>query len=185
MAETHDFDALVERFRRERRTLAALVHPNIARVVDGGTSESGLPYFVMEWIDGEPIDEYCERHRLSVAERMELLRLVCSALSFAHGKLVVHRDVKPGNVLVFTSPDGEAQPKLVDFGIAKILGGEEPGAEHGQDSARQDGARQDGARQDGARQDGAPRAEASAEVYEERADGYTPSPVNNRRPRPR
>lgn len=105
------------RFRAERQILANLDHPNIARLLDGGTTESGLPYVVMELIEGQPIDEYCEVHGLRVEERLRLFRTVCLAVHYAHQHLVVHRDLKPGNILV--TADGVA--KLLDFGIAKIL----------------------------------------------------------------
>ena len=105
------------RFRAERQILANLEHPNIARLLDGGTTENGLPYVVMELIEGQPIDEYCNKHRLSVEERLRLFLTVCLAVQYAHQHLVVHRDLKPGNILVTT----EGTPKLLDFGIAKIL----------------------------------------------------------------
>ena len=107
----------VGRFKAERQILASLEHPNIARMLDGGTSEDGLPYFVMELIEGQAIDEYCDAHKLPTSERLKLFRTVCSAVHCAHQHLVVHRDLKPGNILV----TGEGVPKLLDFGIAKIL----------------------------------------------------------------
>ncbi len=117
---------LVARFRRERQILANLDHPHIARLHDGGTLPRGLPYFVMDWVDGTPIDEYCDRERLSVDERLALFRQVCAAVEHAHQNLVVHRDLKPANILV----DGDGVPKLLDFGIAKLLeAGPQPGAE--------------------------------------------------------
>ncbi len=106
----------LRRFRTERHILASLDHPNIARLYDAGT-EDGLPYFVMEYIEGEPIDVYCDRHRLSVRERLELFRTVCSAVHYAHQNLVVHRDLKPSNILVTEG----GVPRLLDFGIAKLL----------------------------------------------------------------
>ena len=109
------------RLRAERQILASLEHPNIARLLDGGTTEEGVPYLVMELIDGQPITEYCTRHNLDVAARLKLFIQVCSAVQFAHQRMVIHRDLKPGNVLV--TQDGV--PKLLDFGISKIL---EPGA---------------------------------------------------------
>ena len=109
--------AVVRRFRHERQILARLDHPNIAKLLDGGTTEEGLPYFVMEYVEGEPIDRYCNRHRLSVHQRLELFREVCSAVHMAHQNLIVHRDLKPGNILV--GAGGEV--KLLDFGIAKPL----------------------------------------------------------------
>ena len=108
---------LLERFQRERQTLAHLEHPNIARLLDGGTTDEGIPYLVMEFVDGERIDDYCDKQRLSIEKRLELFLTVCSAVQYAHQRLVVHRDVKPSNILV--TPDGE--PKLLDFGIAKLL----------------------------------------------------------------
>ncbi len=115
----HGFDTpfALARFRAERQILANLEHPNIARLLDGGTTENGLPYVVMELVEGQPIDEYCNTHQLSVEERLRLLRTVCLAVQYAHQHLVVHRDLKPGNILV--TADGT--PKLLDFGIAKIL----------------------------------------------------------------
>ncbi|MGO9084629.1 MAG: protein kinase domain-containing protein [Terriglobales bacterium] len=113
-----DFGAqfILERFKNERQILAGLEHPNIARLIDGGTTEEGLPYFVLELVEGEPIDRYCDSHRLSTVQRLELFRSVCSAVHYAHQHLVVHRDIKPGNILV----TAEGAPKLLDFGIAKI-----------------------------------------------------------------
>jgi serine/threonine-protein kinase len=110
-------DDLVRRFRNERQILASIDHPNIAKLLDGGTTDEGLPYFLMEYVEGEPIDRYCDGHGLSVAERLELFRTVCAAVHFAHQNLVVHRDLKPGNILV--TADGVV--KLLDFGIAKLL----------------------------------------------------------------
>lgn len=107
----------VHRFRAERQILANLDHANIARLLDGGTTEDGRPYVVMEYIEGQSIDEYCDQRKLAVAERLNLFRTVCSAVAYAHQRLVIHRDLKPANILV--TKDGE--PKLLDFGIAKIL----------------------------------------------------------------
>ncbi len=112
-----DRDDLRRRFRTERQILASLDHSNIAKLLDGGTTEDGLPYFVMDYIEGVPIDEYCDRNRLSVIERLELFRTVCGAIQYAHQNLVVHRDIKASNILV--TDDGI--PKLLDFGIAKLL----------------------------------------------------------------
>jgi serine/threonine-protein kinase len=120
-----DSDEIVRRFRVERQILAGLDHSNIARLLDGGSTEDGRPYLVMEYVDGQPIDRYCDAHELSVEARVRLFRKVCDAVRFAHRNLVVHRDLKPSNILV--GDDGE--PKLLDFGIAKILdpaGGLEP-----------------------------------------------------------
>ncbi|HEX4605892.1 MAG TPA: protein kinase [Candidatus Angelobacter sp.] len=112
-----DSEFVVTRFRNERQILATLEHPNIARLLDGGTTDDDNPYFVMELIEGEPIDEYCEGHNLAVRERLRLFLQVCSAVQYAHQRLVIHRDIKPGNILI--TPEGV--PKLLDFGIAKIL----------------------------------------------------------------
>jgi eukaryotic-like serine/threonine-protein kinase len=113
----YDSSLILERFRHERQILASLDHPNIARLLDGGTIEEGTPYLVMELIEGLPIDEYCDQHDLGIAERLQLFLQVCSAVQYAHQRLVVHRDLKPSNILVTT----EGVPKLLDFGIAKIL----------------------------------------------------------------
>ena len=112
-----DTDAVLRHFRNERQILATLDHPNIARLFDAGTTSDGLPYFVMEYVEGLPIDEYCDAHELSISERLKLLCEVCAALAYAHGHAVIHRDIKSSNILVTT----EGMPKLVDFGIAKIL----------------------------------------------------------------
>ncbi len=120
-----DSASVVRRFRQERQILAELEHPNIARLLDGGTTNDGVPYLVMEHVEGVPIDAYCEARNLSVDQRLELFRTVCSAVTVAHGKLVVHRDLKPGNILVTS----EGTPKLLDFGIAKLLT-PQPGSEH-------------------------------------------------------
>lgn len=105
------------RFARERQILAALAHPNIARLLDAGTTEDGLPYLVMEYVEGVPIDEFCDIQNLDLNERLELFRTVCEAVAFAHRNLIVHRDLKPSNILV--NKDGA--PKLLDFGISKLL----------------------------------------------------------------
>ncbi len=112
-----DTEDILRRFRNERQILARLDHPNIARLLDGGTTSYGLPYFVMEYVEGLPLTEYCERNDISLTERLRLFRAVCSAIHFAHQNLVIHRDIKPGNILV--TPEGA--PKLLDFGIAKLL----------------------------------------------------------------
>ncbi|MDQ4120797.1 MAG: serine/threonine-protein kinase [Acidobacteriota bacterium] len=109
-----------KRFRRERQILASLNHPNIARLLDGGVSESGEPFLAMEYVEGKRIDEFCEEKNLSTNERLKLFQQVCSAVSFAHQNLVVHRDIKPSNILV--TKDGVL--KLLDFGIAKLLDAE-------------------------------------------------------------
>src|SRR5580700_9565196 len=110
-------DFFLVRFQNERQILANLDHPNIAQLVDGGTTEEGLPYLVMEFVEGQRIDEFCANKNLGVRERLELFRTVCSAVHYAHQNLVVHRDLKPSNILVTAS----GAPKLLDFGIAKIL----------------------------------------------------------------
>jgi serine/threonine protein kinase len=112
-----DTDFVLRRFSRERQVLAALDHPNIAKLLDGGATEDGLPYFVMEYIEGESVTRYCDEHRLSITERLKLFRQICSAVQYAHRNLIVHRDIKPSNILV--TRDGT--PKLLDFGIAKLL----------------------------------------------------------------
>ncbi len=112
-----DTEEIVGRFRRERQILADLEHPNVARILDGGTTDDGLPYLVAEYVEGTPIDLYCRRLDLSVERRLQLFCEVCDAVQFAHQNLVIHRDLKAGNILV---TDGGVS-KLLDFGIAKIL----------------------------------------------------------------
>jgi non-specific serine/threonine protein kinase/serine/threonine-protein kinase len=108
---------VLDRFLNERQILAGLDHPHIARLLDGGTASDGRPYLVMDLVEGEPIDVYCQRRALDVRARLELFREVCAAVQYAHQNLIVHRDIKPGNILV--TRDGT--PKLLDFGIAKLL----------------------------------------------------------------
>jgi eukaryotic-like serine/threonine-protein kinase len=112
-----DNDFVLRRFRNERQILAALDHPNIGRLLGGGTTEDGSPYFVMEYIEGRPLYQYADGRGLTVAERLRLFIQICDAVQYAHQKLVIHRDIKPSNILV--SSDGT--PKLLDFGIAKLL----------------------------------------------------------------
>ena len=119
-----DSEDVIRKFQHERQILASLDHPYIARLYDGGTTDDGVPYLVMELVDGSPIDAYCEQHRLSVTDRLRLFRQVCEAVHYAHQRLVIHRDLKPSNILV--QPNGV--PKLLDFGIAKLLDGP-PGVE--------------------------------------------------------
>jgi serine/threonine-protein kinase len=108
---------LIARFRSERQVLANLNHPNIARLLDGGETADGIPYVVMEYVDGVPIDQFCDQRRLPLADRIRLFQKVCAAVDYAHRNLVVHRDIKPSNILV----NAAGEPKLLDFGIAKIL----------------------------------------------------------------
>ncbi len=112
------------RFRAERQMLAQLEHPGIARLLDGGTTEAGLPFLVMDHVIGLPIDRYCERHRLDISARLACFLDVCAAVAHAHRNLIVHRDIKPSNILV--GEDGK--PKLLDFGIAKLLGASPDGS---------------------------------------------------------
>ena len=105
------------RFKNERQILANLNHPNVARILDGGTTADGVPYLVMELVEGQRIDNYCDIHELTVTERLNLFLQICSAAQYAHQHLIIHRDIKPGNILV----NEEGVPKLLDFGIAKIL----------------------------------------------------------------
>jgi len=107
----------LERFRKERQILATLDHPNVTRLLDGGTTSDGWPYLVMEYIEGEPIDRYCDGRELNITQRLEIFQGVCAAVRYAHQNLIVHRDIKPSNVLV--TRDGV--PRLLDFGIAKLL----------------------------------------------------------------
>jgi eukaryotic-like serine/threonine-protein kinase len=112
-----DTEDVLRRFRNERQILAALNHPHVARLFDGGSTDTGLPYFVMEYIEGLPLVEYCDGNKLSINERLKLFRKVCEAVAYAHRNLVIHRDLKPSNILVAQ----EGEPKLLDFGVAKFL----------------------------------------------------------------
>ena len=112
-----DTEQILQRFRNERQTLATLDHSNIVKLLDGGSSEDGSPYLVMEYVEGLPIDKYCDLHKLSIDDRLRLFREVCSAVQYAHEKLVIHRDLKPGNILIAKG----GVPRLLDFGIAKLL----------------------------------------------------------------
>ncbi len=116
-------DFAVRRFRNERQILARLEHANIARLLDGGSTPEGLPYFVMEYVDGVPLTEYCEREKLPVNERLKLFLEICEGVQYAHERDVVHRDLKPRNILI----NKHGEPKLLDFGIAKMLGPEHDG----------------------------------------------------------
>ena len=110
-------EAIRKRFRNEMQILADLNHPNIARLLDGGQSDEGVPYLVMEYVEGLPIDVFCDEGQLSIEERLKLFSSVCAGVQYAHQHLVIHRDIKPGNILV----NSDGVPKLVDFGIAKLL----------------------------------------------------------------
>ncbi len=114
--------AVLARFESERQALALMDHPNIAKVFDAGTTESGRPFFVMELVKGIPLTTYCDEHRLDLPARLELFRQICSAVQHAHQKGIIHRDLKPSNILV-ESHDGRAVPKVIDFGLAKATGG--------------------------------------------------------------
>lgn len=125
-----DTDEIIRRFHYERQILASLNHPNIARLLDGGTTEDGLPYFVMEYIEGEPLMDYCQRNEFRVETKLQLFLQVCAAVQHAHTNLIIHRDLKPSNILV----NSDGMVKLLDFGIAKLLNTDEVGLStlHGQ-----------------------------------------------------
>ena len=110
-------EEIYRRFRNERQTLAALDHPYIVRLLDGGSTAEGLPYLVMDYVEGLPVDQYCDQHELPIDTRLDLFRAICSAVHYAHEKQVIHRDLKPANILVTK----EGIPRLLDFGIAKLL----------------------------------------------------------------
>lgn len=112
-----DTDDILRRFKNERQVLADLEHPGIARLIDGGATEQGLPYLVMEYVEGQPLDQYCDERRLGVRERLEIFLGICTAVHHAHENHVVHRDLKPANILI----NKEGVPKLLDFGIARLL----------------------------------------------------------------
>jgi len=118
---------VIGRFKNERQILASLDHPNIARLLDGGATDEGVPYFVMELVEGQPIDKYCDSHKLGIPTRLQLFLQVCSALRYSHQHLIIHRDIKPSNILV----TAEGVPKLLDFGIAKILESDVTGGDAG------------------------------------------------------
>lgn len=122
----YDTRYVLDRFRAERQILADLDHPNIARLLDGGATEEGLPFLVMELVEGEPIDRYCDRQQLALPERLSLFLRVCEAVQFAHQRLVIHRDLKTGNMLVTAG----GVPKLLDFGVAKLLKTADAATEH-------------------------------------------------------
>ena len=116
-----DSDAILRRFATERKILSGLKHPNIAQMIDGGISSEGLPFFVMEYVEGVPLNRFCSENNLTLEEILEIFRRICSAVEYAHQNLIVHRDLKPSNILV--TADGT--PKLLDFGIAKLLSGDD------------------------------------------------------------
>lgn len=107
-------------FEREKEILAKLVHPNVARLLDAGKCDDGIPFLVMEYVEGTPVDKYCEREKFSLKERLKLFNRICDAVSFAHRNIIVHRDLKPSNILV----TGKGEMKLLDFGISKLLDAE-------------------------------------------------------------
>ena len=111
---------VIARFESERQTLALMDHPAIAKVFDAGSTPEGAPYFVMEYVAGVPITAFCDNHRLTTRERLELFVRVCEGVQHAHQKAIIHRDLKPSNILV-TEVDGKAAPKIIDFGVAKAL----------------------------------------------------------------
>src|SRR5688572_20588906 len=113
-----DSKEILARFEAERQALAMMDHPNIAKVLDAGSTDTGRPYFVMELVKGVPINQYCDKNHLPTKERLQLFMAVCQAIQHAHQKGVIHRDVKPSNILV-TLHDGRPVPKVIDFGIAK------------------------------------------------------------------
>ena len=115
-----DTGQVIARFEAERQALAIMDHPNIARVLDAGATDTGRPFFVMELVKGVPITEYCDRNHLTPKERLELFIPVCQAIQHAHQKGIIHRDIKPSNVLV-TLHDGKPVPKVIDFGVAKAI----------------------------------------------------------------
>ncbi|MCA9299647.1 MAG: serine/threonine protein kinase, partial [Phycisphaerales bacterium] len=114
-----DSTAVLSRFETERQALGVMNHTGIACVHDAGRTERGLPYFVMELVKGEPITRFCDRHHLTIEERVRLMIRVCHGVQHAHMKGVIHRDLKPSNILVGYDHDGNAQPKIIDFGVAK------------------------------------------------------------------
>ena len=122
-----DSRTVLSRFEAERQALALMDHPNIARVLDGGTTESGRPFFVMEYVKGVPFTQYCDDARLTIAQRLALFVPVCQAVQHAHTKGVIHRDLKPSNILVCLY-DGQPVPKVIDFGLAKAM--HQPLTEH-------------------------------------------------------
>ena len=113
---------ILSRFEAERQAIALMDHPHIAKLLDAGTTDAGQPYFVMELVKGIPLTEYCDAHKLSIPERLDLFQQICSAVQHAHQKGIIHRDLKPTNILV-ESHDGKPVPKVIDFGLAKATSG--------------------------------------------------------------
>lgn len=127
-----DSEEILRGFRQERQIMASLSHPNIARLLDGGTTEDGWPYFVMEFIDGQPLTVFCDSRRLSIDSRLEIFEQVCEAVNYAHQRNVIHQDLKPGNIFVTEQANvGRSEVKLLDFGIARVL---DPGVTTGRKS---------------------------------------------------
>ena len=116
-----DSKTVLARFEQERQALAVMNQPGIARVLDGGITPSGRPYFAMEYVKGEPITDFCDRHKLSIEDRLKLFEQACEAIQHAHLKGIVHRDIKPGNILAFKGDDGQPGLKVIDFGVAKAM----------------------------------------------------------------
>ncbi|NBT11858.1 MAG: serine/threonine protein kinase, partial [Betaproteobacteria bacterium] len=116
-----DSKAVIGRFEQERQALAVMNHPHVAKVLDGGLTPQGRPYFAMEFVKGEPITDFCDRQKLSIKDRLRLFMQVCEAIQHAHTKGIIHRDLKPGNVLVGLASDDTPQAKVIDFGVAKAL----------------------------------------------------------------
>ena len=127
-----DTDDIIKRFRHERQILAALDHPNITRLLDGGATEDGLPYLVMDFVEGLPLSKYCQKTHLPLKDRLRLFLDVCSAVTYAHQNLIVHRDIKPSNILVTEA----GVPKLLDFGIAKLIAPNNVGHTHGKSATQ-------------------------------------------------
>jgi len=116
-----DSKNVLARFDQERQALALMNHPNIAKVLDGGLTPAGRPYFAMEYVKGEPITNFCDNRKLSLKDRLQLFTQVCDAIQHAHTKGIIHRDLKPGNILVTSGEGDTAQAKVIDFGVAKAL----------------------------------------------------------------
>ena len=121
-AERGTSATILARFEAERQAIALMDHPHIARLLDAGTTDDGAPYFIMELVKGVPLNEYCDTHKLSIPDRLQLFQLICGAIQHAHQKGIIHRDIKPSNILV-ESHDGKPVPKVIDFGLAKATNG--------------------------------------------------------------